>query len=77
MEQDHLVSRERDPNDRRYVKLRLTEAGTTLRHQALQAHEDSLEHRFALFSPTEKALLYQKLCALQRYLEEDLQLPPT
>jgi DNA-binding MarR family transcriptional regulator len=70
MKQDGLVTRERDTGDRRYVSVRLTEAGAQLSEQALATHERSINERFDTLSATDQAELNQLLVRLRDSLRE-------
>ena len=70
MKQDGLVTRERDTGDRRYVSVRLTEAGAQLSEEALATHERSINERFDTLSAADQGELNQLLVRLRDSLRE-------
>jgi len=72
LERDGLVLRERQPGDRRYVRVRLTEAGAALRARALTAHRENVQQRFAALAVLDQAQLEQLLTALRDDLHRQL-----
>ena len=65
MEQEQLVQRVLDPDDRRAQRIILTPAGLERREQALAAHHQSLEQRLGHLSEDEQQALgslLEKLC---------------
>lgn len=71
---EDLVIRQRDKTDRRYVSVRLTEAGESLRQEALITLQASLRQRFAVLSSQEQTGLNQLLMRLRDSLREQLNL---
>lgn len=57
LERGGLVVRQQDANDRRYVRVCLTEAGQRLRDDAVAAHRASVGERLAALSSAERAEL--------------------
>ncbi len=72
LKQDGLVVRERDTTDRRYVCVRLTDAGVQLRQQAMAIHQESVERRFENLSAEAKATLHELLTLLRDDLRRQL-----
>ena len=70
MKQEGLVTRERDPQDRRYVSVNLTEQGARLRERAVAAHQASVKARFKTLSAAEQKTLNQLLVRLRDSLRE-------
>jgi DNA-binding MarR family transcriptional regulator len=80
VEQQGLVVRLRDPNDRRGVIVQLTSAGQKLADQAIAVH---LEHMDALLAPLEKSerkvagqILAKLLLSLETEPEEEVEIVP-
>lgn len=70
MKQDGLVTREQDPNDRRYVSVRLTEEGMRLRERAMASHQANVDERFKTLSSQEQVALNELLVQLRNGLHE-------
>jgi DNA-binding MarR family transcriptional regulator len=70
MKQDGLVTREQDPNDRRYVSVRLTEEGMRLREKAMAAHQNNVDERFKTLSSQEQVKLNKLLVQLRDGLHD-------
>ena len=61
LEKRGLVRRERDPDDRRYVTVYLTDAGRELIEEIFPRHAAAIAEQFRLLSPTEQEEL-GRLC---------------
>ncbi len=59
LEREGLISRVADVEDRRSQRVILTPGGASLRERTLEAHEASLQQRFACLSEIEQQQLYQ------------------
>jgi DNA-binding MarR family transcriptional regulator len=75
LEQDGLVKRIADPDDRRAQRVVLTSEGASLRAQAQAAHKESLQRRFSVLSPVEREQLDELLQKLHTGLRTDLDAP--
>lgn len=73
MKQEGLVTRQPNPNDRRYVSVRLTEAGERLRNAAEATQRAYVEDRLKIFSPEEQQILSELLFRLRNNLKTHLQ----
>ncbi len=73
MKQEGLVTRQPNPNDRRYVSVRLTEAGKQLRDAAEATQRAYVEDRLKIFSPEEQQILSELLFRLRNNLKAHLQ----
>ena len=67
-----LVTRKRDTVDRRYVSVRLTETGSTLREEAITAHQNSVKERIEILSPEDQQTLSQLLIHLRDGLRDKI-----
>ena len=61
LQKRHLVRRERDPSDRRYVIIHLTEAGQQLISGLFPQHVSHVVREIGVLSPAEQAQLEQLL----------------
>jgi len=75
LKKEDLVIRQRDETDRRYVSVRLTEAGESLRQEAVTKHQASVSRRFNALSPDEQETLNRLLGRLRDGLREQLNQP--
>lgn len=69
---DGLVERKQDPDDRRFVRVRLTNEGVRLRDGAVAAHHASIRARFTAFDRAELHSLDSLLTALYESLRHQL-----
>lgn len=72
LEQNGLVRRVTDPEDRRAQRVVLTPRGVERRHYACDAHEASLKSRLGALSQDEQAQLYALLHKLRDSLQHRL-----
>jgi MarR family 2-MHQ and catechol resistance regulon transcriptional repressor len=75
MKQDDLVTRDPDPNDRRYVSVHLTEKGAQLGQEAITAHRVNINEQFSVLSPEEQSTLVTLLTCLRDGLHTRLNQP--
>lgn len=73
MVRDGLVTRERAADDRRYLRLALTEAGNTLRERSREAHRASIRQRFEALTLSEQQQLYTLLARLAGGVRDELE----
>jgi DNA-binding MarR family transcriptional regulator len=72
LKQEGLVIRQRDTEDRRFVSVRLTDAGVNLREQAVTTHQKSIKERFEVLSSEEQETLNVLLVRLRDGLQTQL-----
>jgi DNA-binding MarR family transcriptional regulator len=71
MERDGLLVRERDPDNRRQYRLRLTERGHAVHARMGTNYHSRYEHWIASMSAAERSALIRGLSALVRAVRED------
>ncbi len=72
LKQEGLVIREQDQIDRRFVSVRITEKGDSIRQEALIAHQKSVDARFESLAQNDQATLRQLLSRLRDGLNEQI-----
>lgn len=72
LEQEGLVARDTDPNDRRAYSVRLTPEGRELFNKMARAHEQWVVELFGGLSLDDKSKVHQRLGKLKTYLRETL-----
>ena len=70
--EEGLATREPDPNDRRFVQVRLTMAGHHLRYRALALYEASIAQRLAALPEDDLMALEQLLSRVRDTLQRQL-----
>jgi len=70
LERAGLLTRERDPDNKRWYRLRLTEAGRTVHREMGDAFHRRYERWVAAMSPQERSALLTGLPALVRVMRE-------
>ena len=73
LERKGLITRQRDPNDRRAINLNLTDAGRRLCQEAKQQHEVYTQQRMSGLNETERNTLLTLLNKLGDDLRQKLQ----
>lgn len=72
MEQQGLVERVTEVQDRRYVRVELTAIGEELYHHAAIQHERSIAERFSALSPEQVSMLEHTLKDVRQVLRTNL-----
>jgi DNA-binding MarR family transcriptional regulator len=70
MERDGLLARERDPNNRRQYRLRLTDRGHALHRQMASSFHNHYERWISAMTPAERAALIRGLRGLLRAVRQ-------
>jgi DNA-binding MarR family transcriptional regulator len=73
LERKGLITRQRDPNDRRVINLNLTDAGQRLCQEVKEQHEVYTQQRMGSLNETERNTLLTLLNKLGEDLRQQLQ----